>query len=247
MRHRQCRSRSGINSSVPVGLILLVVGGALLGRQLGLEIPGWVFGWEMLLITIGLIIGITNGFRDIGWLIMVAIGTFFLADDFFPDIRHFIWPAVLIVIGLIVIFKPRKKKNMIISEQTATSNRIENPAADGSVPSSEDVIDVTSVFGGSKRIVLSKNFKGGSVVAIFGGSEVNLTQADFKSPVRIEVEAIFGGAKLIVPSNWEVRTETTAILGGIDDKRDPAAMTDPEKVLILEGTVIFGGIEINSY
>jgi predicted membrane protein len=95
--------------------------------------------------------------------------------------------------------------------------------------------------------VLSKNFKGGEVVCVFAGSEINLTQADFGNTVKIEVVAIFGGTKLIVPANWEIRAETTTILGGIDDKRDPAGMANATKVVILEGVVICGGIEISSY
>ena len=111
----------------------------------------------------------------------------------------------------------------------------------------EDILDVTSVFGGSKRIVLSKNFKGGEVVTVFGGSEINLTQADFVSPIKLEIVAIFGGSKLIVPANWEVRSEATAILGGVDDKRDPALSQNSGKLIILEGTAICGGIEIVSF
>jgi hypothetical protein len=38
-----------------------------------------------------------------------------------------------------------------------------------------------------------------------------------------------------------------SIFGGTDDKRQTLTEADPNKVLVLEGTVIFGGIEIKSY
>ena len=58
---------------------------------------------------------------------------------------------------------------------------------------------------------------------------------------------IFGGTKIIVPAHWEVKSDMTAIFGGIDDKRAPSPTVDHSKVLVLDGTSIFGGIELVSY
>lgn len=250
-RRREFRRRARhINSGVPAGLILLVVGGVLLAKQLGVLFPAWLVTWEALVIFIGLIIGVRRGFRGPGWLILVGVGTFFLMDDYYPDLRNFVWPVVIILLGLLVILRPRCKKKPMLNndinpqETTATAAP---PPSDQTPQPSPDVLDVVSVFGATKKIVLSKNFKGGEVVSVFGGSEVNLSQADFANTVTVELVAIFGGTKLIVPANWEIRSETTAILGGIDDKREPSTLTKPEKVLILDGTVICGGVEITSF
>ena len=56
-----------------------------------------------------------------------------------------------------------------------------------------------------------------------------------------------GGTKIIVPAHWEVRSEITAIFAGFEDKRQQPAALNPQKVLILEGTSIFGGIELKNY
>ena len=56
-------------------------------------------------------------------------------------------------------------------------------------------LDSVNVFGGSHQTIYSKNFKGGEITAVFGGCDVNLTQADFEGVVAIDVTAIFGGAK----------------------------------------------------
>ena len=112
-----------------------------------------------------------------------------------------------------------------------------------------DYLDSVNVFGGSHQTIYSKNFKGGDVVAVFGGCDVNLTQADFEGQIRMEIVAIFGGAKIIVPAGWEIKSEVTAILGGMDDKRAilPTTEDAPRKLLIITGVAIFGGIEIRNY
>ena len=241
MRDREFRQRARrINNNTPIGVILLAIGGVFLAKQLGVDFPHWFFSWEMLLIGIGILMGFKSKFRDFGWLIPIVIGLIFLADDFYP-VKNFIWPALIILVGLFIILKPTRPK------KAEPDDIAQEPVVIAPSDVRDDILDVTSVFGGSKRIVLSKNFRGGEVVSIFGGADINLTQADFTNPIKIEIVAIFGGCTLIVPSNWEIRSETVVIMGAIDDKRKSAVTANPEKVLILDGTVMFGGIEIKSY
>jgi hypothetical protein len=63
----------------------------------------------------------------------------------------------------------------------------------------------------------------------------------------IDVVQLFGGVKLIVPSNWELKSDVTAILGGFDDKRNTPQSPYAGKKLIVTGFVMFGGVEIKSY
>jgi hypothetical protein len=108
-------------------------------------------------------------------------------------------------------------------------------------------LDIVSIFAGIKKRIMSKQFQGGDIVCVFGGAELNLTNADFISPVALDVTMVFGGTKLIIPANWEVRSEVTAIFGGVDDKRPQPTSSIPEKTIILKGTLMFGGIEVNSF
>ena len=75
-----------------------------------MPLPDWMFSWQFLLIIIGIFSGLAHAFRGPGWLIMILIGTFFLMDQLIPglDIHRFIWPAVIIVIGLIMLIRPKK-------------------------------------------------------------------------------------------------------------------------------------------
>ncbi|WP_166670793.1 LiaF domain-containing protein [Olivibacter sp. XZL3] len=112
---------------------------------------------------------------------------------------------------------------------------------------SEDYIDSVSIFGQVKKNIYSKDFKGGDIVNIMGGADINLIQADIKHPVILEVVQIFGGTTILVPSHWKVNPEMTAIFGGVEDKRFiNNVAVDNRKNLIIKGTSIFGGITIKS-
>lgn len=112
----------------------------------------------------------------------------------------------------------------------------------------DDFIDTTSVFGSVNKTILSKDFKGGEIVNVFGGTELNFTQADISGRVYIDITQLFGGIKLIVPPHWQVISDIAAVFAGIDDKRRPGTIAQsPDKILILKGTSIFAGIEVRSY
>jgi predicted membrane protein len=250
------RRRFRKGSNILPGLFVLAIGGLLLMRQMGAYFPEWLFTWQMFLIAMGVFVGLRHGFRGGGWFILILVGGVFLIDQFNPDIRlrHYIWPIILIAVGLIIIFRPRRYGRMRYRRRFRS--RFERwhdqygPVSpnDPSNYSQEDYIDVTSVFGGVKKIVVSKNFKGGDISNFMGGTEVNLTQADFQGTITIDTSNIFGGTKLVVPSSWDVKSEVTAIFGGMEDKRDLHAIKpDPNKILIIDGTCMFGGIEIRSY
>jgi predicted membrane protein len=120
------------------------------------------------------------------------------------------------------------------------------PAGNGYY-SSEDYIDTTSIFGGIHKKVVSKNFRGGDIVTFLGGSEIDLSQAEIIGTARLDITQVMGGTKIIVPAHWEVRSEVTALFAGFEDKRQQPAMINPGKVLIIDGTSIFGGIELKNY
>lgn len=250
------RRRRG--SHVWAGLFVLLIGALLLAKQSGsLFFPDWLFSWPMILIAIGLFLGLRHGFRNAAWLFPVFIGSVFLIDDIFPDarFRNYIAPVIVMGIGLLILFRPRSRgcyRNRLPGENRATAEEFPGqPAAEPGTDTSysrADYLDATSVFGGVKKNILSKNFRGGEIVNFMGGSEINLTQADFNGVIRIDTTNIFGGTKLMVPANWDVQSEVVAIFGGVDDKRHlNGHAIDPKKVLIIEGTCLFGGIDIRSF
>jgi len=246
------------------GLLLLVIGGVLLMDQLGFPFPDWLFDWPVLLIAIGAFLGLRNNFRGGAWFIMILIGSFFLIEHNFPHVplHRFIWPAVLIFIGLLIIVRPHpgsyhrgkwwdeqrwQQWRKARRQQWRESRWQHFAAAEKGSYASGDYIDSTAIFGGIHKKIVSKDFKGGDVTSIMGGTELDFSQADINGNVRLEVTQIMGGTKIIVPSNWEVRSEVTSVFGGFEDKRQQPATTNSGKVLILEGTSIMGGIELKNY
>lgn len=255
-----------------IGLLLLLVGLVLFGQRLDLIfLPEWIFSWPVILIIVGFFMGIKNNFESWPWALLIILGTIFLINDQIPewDISRFTWPIILVTIGFVIMVRPSSCRRQRIRRgfappppptgHSAAADPFaktsveeaevisEKPQPD-SIFSDEEIINVNSVFGGSKRNIFSKNFKGGEVNCFMGGAEIDLSKADINGVVVLEANQVFGGTKLIVPSHWLIKNEITAVFGGVDDKRHIREVnTDNSKVLILKGFALFGGMEINSY
>jgi predicted membrane protein len=256
------------NGKVFVGLILLVLGTLLLVRQFTFFFfPDWVFSWPMLLIVIGLFSGFKHEFKNPSWFVMVSIGIIFLSGRLVPELnlRAYLWPLAIMGLGIWLIIKrnqtpanmkkwAQKKEEVkfdfapeadYVVKPEGTETNQENFASD---PLGDSYLDAVSVFGGIKKTILSKDFKGGEIVNIFGGAELDFTRADINGIVMIDITQVFGGVKLLVPPHWQVRSDIAAIFAGIDDKRfSNAGAQSPDKILVLKGTSIFGGIDVRSF
>ena len=238
-----------------MGLLLVTIGTLYLLKIAGVVFPAYLFTWPMLLIGFGLVSGIKHAFRRPGWIILIAIGIGFLIAQQYPtmDLWAYFWPAALVIVGLMIIFKPRRKwgkhRHYWHKKRYAKYYHSGITTSDTEV-SSEDRIELSNVFSGVQRAVISKNFQGGEISNVFGGAEVNMLQADFNSgKITLEVTNVFGGTRLILPAEWEIRSEMDSVVGGIEDKRGQSALRsgNEQKVLVLRGTNVFGGIEISSY
>jgi predicted membrane protein len=255
------RRFGGESRNLWIGVLFLVIGGISILRYAGLEIPSWIFSWKILLIAIGVFIGLKEGFRGLTWIILIGIGTFFLLDDVFPefDLDRLILPVIFIGIGLSLVFRPKRRIN---TEEDGfgpvSPDQGNQPLQDYQVAGNEgiftkdsgsdNVLEIVSIFANVRKVIMTKNFKGGETVCVFGGAEINLNNADFDKQVVIETVNVFGGTKLYIPNNWEIKSEVVAIFGGVEDKRRfPPITVVPDKTLILQGFCMFGGLEIKSY
>ncbi|MEP6948231.1 MAG: DUF5668 domain-containing protein [Ginsengibacter sp.] len=258
------------SSRVWGGLVLVAAGSLWLANKMGAPIPHWMFTWPVLVIAFGILTGIKSRFHNPGAFIMIVVGGVFLLDQTSPELNfhNYIAPVILISIGLVFILRPKhnfkdvsKKndwRNMYyhnpppVNPPTSSVNPPTLPNyADTKNSTREDdaeYIEINTVFGGVKKIILSKNFKGGEINNFMGGTEINLMKADIQQPIDLEINNVFGGTKLIIPSNWDVKNEVTAVFGGIEDKRAIGnTIADPGKIIVLKGTCVFGGIEITNY
>ncbi|MGE5398961.1 MAG: LiaF transmembrane domain-containing protein [Ignavibacteriales bacterium] len=251
-----------------LGGIVILLGVLLLMSNLGMLQFGLhdiIFSWKALIIVVGLIMIVNGNYRG-GW-VMIVIGSIFLISDYYYlDIRTF-WPVVLIVIGVYLLFgipkrryyrhwdnyreNYREKYREQFAENVAehVSAHFKEKYDRNSNPSSEDFLNEIAVFSGSKKTINSQNFQGGKLTAIFGGIEVDLYDCKLAPGNNVlEVVAIFGGITMYIPRDWKVIVDVTPIFGGFSDERrkDPNMVYPDDRVLIIKGTVLFGGGEIKS-
>lgn len=261
------RKAQNDNGNLTIGLIILVIGSVLLFRKMGIFIPGWILSWPMILITIGLITLVKHNFKSGFGVFMVLFGSFFLLKRELNlpfEIEQYLIPVGLIVLGLFIIlsrkidglstFKEWNGLEQSFGKNALGTKEISDPNDPNMASSSNlnfesgDVVNSQALFCGIQKRVLSKDFKGGKLSAIFGGTDVDLSQADLTGPAVLEIEVAFGGIKLIVPPHWDVQINVTNMFAGVEDKRMyPQTKTDATKILRIKGTIFFGGLEIKSF
>ncbi len=203
--------------------------------------------WQMLLIVIG-IYNLFSPQHKTSGIILIAVGGIFLYNKFFHfdfNVWNLLWPTILIVVGIAMLLRHNRRPDI---------GKFGYPEGEGpsgpNLRSSSDVIDEVSIFSGSEKTITSKNFRGGKITSVFGGSELNLTQAQLSQGHNVmDMFCMFGGSTFIVPSDWDVNVDVTAIFGGFSDKRYKSKDlgSDNTKRLNITGLVIFGGGEIKSY
>ncbi|MQS13822.1 DUF1707 domain-containing protein [Streptomyces kaniharaensis] len=117
------------------------------------------------------------------------------------------------------------------------------PAGPVQPPARQESPSIVAVFGGASR---KGRWRVGShlkVAAVFGGVDIDLSDAVFESPkVEIDVLSLFGGVEIRVPENVSLHGGGVGIFGGFDVKEQTAA--DPyAPVVRVKGTAIFGGCD----
>jgi predicted membrane protein len=107
------------------------------------------------------------------------------------------------------------------------------------------------VFSSAERRVESQGFEGGKVEAVFGGIELDLTNATITAPDRrvvLRADAVFGGIEITVPRTWRVERIGSAVFGSFEDKTVPPR---PEPgveppTLVIRGDAVFGAVVIKN-
>ena len=226
------------NGRANLGLLFIAIGIAFILHRLDLiphSISHIIFSWQMLLIGIGTFNFINKKYTPA--IILITIGAIFIVPEIIDidySIRRLFWPVALVMIGIVLIIRRNKGFDKYDIINTPTGNT--------------DFIDHSSIFGGNKLICTSKNFKGGRVTSIFGGSEINFQQAKISSnTATIDVFTMFGGSKFLVPQGWNVKIDIVSIFGGFNDKRFMSADNQAEdSTLVLKGFAIFGGGDVRN-
>ena len=163
-------------------------------------------------------------------VIFIVVGILLLLNQWMDiNLWVYLWPAILIIIGLSFIFPRRERENE-------------------SIANSDQYIKAFTLFSGAQVKNQSSNFKGGTVTAIFGGADVDLRHATISDEgASMEVIAVFGGATIFVPEDVNVVVSGIPIFGGWDDRTVSRKMDQLDlPVLKIHCQPIFGGVEIKN-
>ena len=92
----------------------------------------------------------------------------------------------------------------------------------------------------------STMFRGGTLDCWFGGGLIDLRDTILDpGGARLEIRGIFGGGQILVPESWRVTTNVVGV-GGIGDARSQLERPVTAPLLVIDGTVLFGGFGITS-
>lgn len=210
------------------GIIFITVGICYAGDTFNLFFRGW---WTLFIIIPCLISIVENGFNT-GNIIGLTIGVLFLVSS--QGIinsriaEKLIFPAILILIGIKIIFRDSFNKTIGKSINMNISR--------------EGRLEYTSILGSQKEIYPNEQFKGASILTVFGGIELNLENAIINEDIIVNSTVIFGGVDIIVPNNVNVRISSVPIFGGAANKARPC-MNANAPTIYINATCIFGGLD----
>lgn len=215
-----------------LGLVVIAIGVLYLLERAdvldaGSTIDDW---WPVAVIAMGLLQLVERTHGNVGPVLVVGAGILLLlatADVLKGDGWGYVWPAVLVAVGLSVIARMRP--------------RVPRPRK-----GSDEALQAAGVFGGSTVTSGSPAFRGASLTAVFGGVVCDLRAArPIPEGAKITASAAFGGVEILVPRGWRIAIQGTPLFGGIDDKTEhgPDLAADAP-LLRVDALALFGGVEV---
>lgn len=170
-----------------------------------------------------------------------------------------IWPVFIIIAGVMLIVREMEGKGsfrLVHKIKAGTEDATRNFYGIRWPSSGDSSMDSVSIFGSTKRRITTRDFRGGKLIAMFGGFNIDLREADMEgNEAVIEANAVMGGGEIRVPYSWSVTVQGVGIFGGYVDETQalpvqpgqaPAANPAPTRHLIVKGVAIFGGIVVKN-
>ncbi len=239
----------GFSPRLIPGVILVGIGALFLLNNLHVVyLREWVRYWPVILIAVGIVRLVDSNFSGgrVAGGILIGLGAICLAQSLgYLYVRFYdLWPVLLIGVGLLMLFGRTPwalhRRHRLWRERYGNMNR--NVWSNGT-------LDEVAVFSGGKRVLNSENFRGGQIVAIFGGVQLDLRKANMAEDSAIlEIHSIFGGAEIQIPEHWSAQVRGVGIFGGFGDttRQPDLSQTPGAKRLIVQGAAIFGGVDVKN-
>lgn len=193
------------------------------------RISNYMLSWRFLLVVIGTAILIKSRRNFIG-LLSLGAGVAFSITQFIElpiGWENYLPPIALIIVGAILLLKPSGNRKKFDTQNNQAINQ-------------------ATILHSSKHQISSLLFKGGYITSILGKSTISLTKTHLANEeIFVETTCVMGKICIIVPENWNIKINTSNILGSSYDNRLIAqAPTNIEGTLTINGTVFMGNIEV---
>src|SRR5262245_13531828 len=108
-----------------------------------------------------------------------------------------------------------------------------------------DELRLVAVFDGITLASRARAFTGGSMLAWYGGIDIDLREVELAPDARLSLHTLFGGIAIRTPPGWRVESEMNAFAGGVDTRT--SSQGDPDApVLTPTGTAFSGGIAVGA-
>jgi predicted membrane protein len=245
-----CNSRR-FSWSLTFGLLIAAAGVILLLDQQGIIDANKVFQyfWPILCISFGLVNLFQSGGRRICGVILLVIGVLLVFDNLgFAHVGfQTIWPVIIIGIGGLMVWQAIAPHPNPLSGQAATWRESLGQWVRSDSPDSD--FSHVAVFGGFKRRFTGKNFRGGRIMAVCGGYEIDLRQADIEGDTAtIDATSVMGGGEIKVPDTWRISLDGIGLFGAYVDETHQIPPTDAtsQKHLIVKGIACLGGVVVKN-
>jgi hypothetical protein len=106
-----------------------------------------------------------------------------------------------------------------------------------------DELALVAVFDGIDLKSRAGAFRGGSMLAWFGGIAVDLREAQLAPGARLSVRTFCGGVAIRTPPDWRIEADVTAIGGGTNVRGSEAA---DAPLLTIDGLAVLGGVAVEA-
>jgi len=223
-----------MSGRVLIGFILVILGVAFLLNELQIIQFAELIKtyWPLIIAFIGLQNLVKKPNKPQTGLILILIAAFLQLKklDMLPDnIWEYFWPALLIIIGLAIIFSRNSNSKVPIYN--------------------DDRTNYVALFSGLTARNNSRNYMGGSICALFGGVDIDLSNAEIAAKeADMDLSAVFGGITIKVPEHWKVIVKGIPLFGGWENKTKLKVVDEGKDIPVLKVYcfALFGGIEIKN-
>lgn len=222
-------------NSVLWGLVLIALGVILGVNALGIaKIDIFFSGWWTLFIIIPCAISLFTDDDKWGDLIGLIVGVCLLLGCQGVVAFNMLWkllvPAVLVVIGLSLIFKDTLK-----GQVTREIKKLRGKSG---------MKEYWATFGGQNLNFDGQEFTGCSLEAVFGSIKCDLRNAKVKEDVLVKACAVFGGITIHAPEDVNVQVLSNSMFGGTTNRHAKKAVDESKKTIFVDATSVFGGVEV---